>query len=172
MRVHGKIIGIDVPRPQGNACGIYRAAQPVISAYRFVYIDIGQFASHARNFGEPIDSAHGVTCIPSGKGPQPATALSCYPNIEGILGASQPEMPQDHVCSSPLRVFRRNSPLQRSEQVLTLSQSRAHFLRQAKGLPQAAQVFSGRFDLEWRLSVTGLPESLQHCHGCVAAPLR
>jgi hypothetical protein len=36
--------------------------------------------------------------------------------------------------------------LQRSEQVLTLSQSRAHFLRQAKGLRQAAQIFSGRLD--------------------------
>jgi hypothetical protein len=42
---------------------------------------------------------------------------------------------------------RRKSPLQRSEQVFTLSQSRAHFLRHAKGRAQAAQIFSGNVDL-------------------------
>ena len=39
---------------------------------------------------------------------------------------------------------RRATPLQRSEQVRTWSQSRAHFLRQAKGRPQATQIFVGR----------------------------
>ena len=39
---------------------------------------------------------------------------------------------------------RRSSPLQRSEQVFTLSQSFAHFLRQVKGRAQAAQIFRGR----------------------------
>jgi hypothetical protein len=34
----------------------------------------------------------------------------------------------------------------RSEQYFTFSQSRAHFLRQVKGKPQAAQVFVGRSD--------------------------
>lgn len=38
--------------------------------------------------------------------------------------------------------------LQRSEQYLTLSQSRAHFFRQAKGRPQAAQSLVGRWSLE------------------------
>jgi hypothetical protein len=35
---------------------------------------------------------------------------------------------------------------QRSEQYLTSSQTRSHFLRQVKGLPQVAQVFCGRLD--------------------------
>jgi hypothetical protein len=39
---------------------------------------------------------------------------------------------------------RLSSPLQRSEQVFTSSQTRSHFLRQAKGRPQASQVFCGR----------------------------
>jgi len=36
---------------------------------------------------------------------------------------------------------------QASEQYRTDSQSRAHFFRQAKGRPQAAQTFSGRLGL-------------------------
>jgi hypothetical protein len=40
----------------------------------------------------------------------------------------------------------RSAFLQRSEQVLTSSQSRAHFFRQANGLPHAAQFFSGSVD--------------------------
>ncbi len=43
--------------------------------------------------------------------------------------------------------FRRKSPLQRSEHVFTLSQSRAHFLRHAKGRAHASQIFSGKLDL-------------------------
>ncbi|OLP05927.1 hypothetical protein BLL52_2156 [Rhodoferax antarcticus ANT.BR] len=35
---------------------------------------------------------------------------------------------------------------QRSEQYLTLSQSRAHFFRQAKGLPQVRQILLGNSD--------------------------
>ncbi len=38
------------------------------------------------------------------------------------------------------------SPAQRLEQYFTLSQSRAHFLRQVKGRPQVAQIFVGRSD--------------------------
>jgi hypothetical protein len=37
-------------------------------------------------------------------------------------------------------------PLHLSEQKRTFSQSRAHFLRQVKGKPQAAQVFVGKSD--------------------------
>jgi hypothetical protein len=48
--------------------------------------------------------------------------------------------------------FRRKSPLHRSEHVLT------HFLRQEKGRAQAAQIFSGKFDLVKRFSVTGSPK--------------
>ena len=36
---------------------------------------------------------------------------------------------------------------QRSEHVVTCSQSRAHFLRHANGRPQTAHVFVGRFGL-------------------------
>lgn len=38
------------------------------------------------------------------------------------------------------------SPRQRSEQYLTFSQSRAHFFRQAKGLPQVRQILLGNSD--------------------------
>lgn len=43
---------------------------------------------------------------------------------------------------------------QRSEQNLTCSQSRAHFLRHAKGRRQARQIFEGSFSLWW--VITGL----------------
>jgi len=45
---------------------------------------------------------------------------------------------------------------QRSEQYFTLSQSRAHFLRQVKGRPQAAQVFVGKSALR-RVGAMRLP---------------
>jgi hypothetical protein len=38
---------------------------------------------------------------------------------------------------------------QRSEQNLTLSQSRSHFLRQLNGRSQARQIFVGRFNFLW-----------------------
>ena len=44
---------------------------------------------------------------------------------------------------SSLVRLRRNSPLQRSEQVLTKSQSFAHFFRHENGRPHWAQVFCG-----------------------------
>jgi hypothetical protein len=64
-------------------------------------------------------------------------------------------------CLPPHRpaFFFRKSPLHRSEQVFTLSQSRAHFLRQAKGRAQASQIFSGRLDLVYFFSVIGCPET-------------
>lgn len=48
-----------------------------------------------------------------------------------------------HTADGSQRVFA--LVRQRPEQNFTLSQSRAHFLRHANGLPQAAQSFSGRF---------------------------
>ena len=41
---------------------------------------------------------------------------------------------------------RRNSALQRSEQVFTSAQLARHFFRHSKGRPQAGQIFSGRSD--------------------------
>lgn len=41
--------------------------------------------------------------------------------------------------------------LQRSEQYFTWSQSRAHFLRQAKGRWQLIQIFSGKFSFAWAI---------------------
>ena len=43
--------------------------------------------------------------------------------------------------------LRRSSPLQRSEQVFTWSQSRAHLLRQAKGQIGLGKVFGDRNEL-------------------------
>ena len=40
-----------------------------------------------------------------------------------------------------------------SEQYLTSSQTRAHFLRQMKGRPQAAQSFWGRFGFLWAIII-------------------
>jgi hypothetical protein len=50
--------------------------------------------------------------------------------------------PKNHSSS-----FFLDSARQRSEQNLTWSQSRSHFLRQVKGRPQCAQSFWGRLDL-------------------------
>jgi hypothetical protein len=46
-----------------------------------------------------------------------------------------------------MRLLRRRSPLQRSEQVLTSSQSFAHFFRHVNGRPHAPQIFCGKSDL-------------------------
>lgn len=73
-------------------------------------------------------------------------------------------------CHHALRLVRRRSPLHRSEQVLTPAQSRAHFFRQAKGLPQAAQIFCGRLDLSVRLRVTDMTETGQRYHRCAFVP--
>lgn len=54
----------------------------------------------------------------------------------------------------------------RSEQNRTLSQSRAHFLRQAKGRPQEAQVFVGRSDLRriFAMRISEIERELCSCH--------
>ncbi len=49
-----------------------------------------------------------------------------------------------HVSPSAVESVGAGAPRQRSEQYFTLSQSRAHFLRQAKGRPHAMHVFVGR----------------------------
>lgn len=84
--------------------------------------------------------------------------------------APSPNLALLNTCAAPshhpLRLIRRRSPLHRSEQVLTLSQSRAHFFRQAKGRPQAAQIFFGRLDLSVRLDVIDETGWSRHCRRC------
>jgi len=54
-------------------------------------------------------------------------------------------------------------PAQRFEQYRTFSQSRSHFLRQVKGLPQLAQTFVGRSRFCNRfVIITSYPVCLTH----------
>ena len=80
-----------------------------------------------------------------------------------------PEGVGGSVYGPAFRFFRRRSPLQRSEQVLTSSQTRAHFRRQSNGRPQAAQVFCGRLALVYFFAVTGPPGRRPRCRRSAVA---
>lgn len=52
------------------------------------------------------------------------------------------------------------APAHRLEQYFTVSQSFAHFLRQAKGRPQDTQIFVGRVGFLWAMSGCQVPQKV------------
>ena len=65
----------------------------------------------------------------------------------------------DSMLAGPDRRSNQDFARQRSEQYLTCSQSRAHFLRQANGRPQAAQILVGRSPF---LTILGMSAASPH----------
>lgn len=65
----------------------------------------------------------------------------------------------DSTLAGPDRGSNQDFARQRSEQYLTCSQSRAHFLRQAKGRPHSAQILVGRSPF---LTILGISAASPH----------
>jgi hypothetical protein len=93
--------------------------------------------------------------------------LSIFDKLAALL---QSERRDYDKCRLKVAEHRQLLPArQRSEQYFTLSQSRAHFLRHAKGKPQATQVFCGRFAFLIILGTGSAPKVKRELRSLLAA---